>query len=79
MGDWHPLARLLIFAGASLLALGILLQVLLRLFPNLGRLPGDIVIERGNVQVFVPIVTMIIVSVVLTLLLNLAARFFNNR
>jgi hypothetical protein len=79
MSDWHPLARLLIFDGAGLVAVGILVQVLLRLFPGLGRLPGDIVIDRGNVQVYIPIVTMIIISVVLTILLNLIARFFNNR
>lgn len=51
--------------------------VLLRFFPNLGRLPGDLVIDRGNVQVYVPVVTMIILSVALTIIINVVARFFN--
>jgi hypothetical protein len=79
VADWNPIARLLVFVGAGLIVLGVLVQVALRLFPSLGRLPGDIVIDRGNGQVYIPIVTMIIISIVLTLLLNLIGRFFNNR
>jgi hypothetical protein len=41
-----------------------------------GRLPGDIRIERETVHVYIPIVSMLIVSLVLTLLLNLISRFF---
>jgi uncharacterized membrane protein len=41
-----------------------------------GRLPGDIRIERESVRIYVPIVSMILVSIVLTLLLNLISRFF---
>jgi hypothetical protein len=78
VADWNPIARLLVLAGAGLIVLGVIVQVLLRFFPNLGRLPGDIVVDRGNVQVYVPIVTMIVISVVLTIVLNLVARFFNN-
>jgi hypothetical protein len=40
----------------------------------LGRLPGDIRIERGNTAFYFPIVTCIIVSIVLTLLLSLFRR-----
>ena len=43
--------------------------------PGLGRLPGDILIKRDNVTIFIPLGTMIFVSVVLTLLLNLIARW----
>jgi hypothetical protein len=39
-------------------------------------LPGDIRIERDTVRVYVPIVSMLVLSVVLTLLLNLARRWF---
>ena len=39
-----------------------------------GHLPGDIRIERGGTRVFVPITSMLLVSVVLTLLVNLARR-----
>jgi len=41
-----------------------------------GRLPGDIRIERETVHVYIPIVSMLVVSLVLTLLLNLISRFF---
>jgi len=41
-----------------------------------GRLPGDIRYESGNVRVYIPIVSMLLVSVALTLLFNLLRRFF---
>jgi len=41
-----------------------------------GRLPGDIRYESGHVQVYVPIVSMLIVSVVLSMLFYLLRRFF---
>jgi DUF2905 family protein len=41
-----------------------------------GRLPGDIRIERENLRVYFPITSMILVSVVLSLLLNLLRRLF---
>jgi hypothetical protein len=44
---------------------------------RLGRLPGDIVIQRDNFTLYIPLGTMIVLSLVLSLLLNLAARFFN--
>jgi len=42
----------------------------------LGRLPGDIRIERGGFSFYFPLATSILVSLGLTLLLNLLARFF---
>lgn len=41
-----------------------------------GRLPGDIRYESGNVRVYIPIVSMLLVSVALTLLFNLLRRLF---
>lgn len=43
----------------------------------LGRLPGDIRIESGNTTFYFPIATSILLSLGLTLLLNLLGRFFN--
>jgi hypothetical protein len=60
--------------GLSLAGLGLLL-VLIGKIPGLGRLPGDILIKRENMTIFIPLGTMIVVSVVLTLLLNLIARW----
>ena len=41
-----------------------------------GRLPGDIRYESDNVRVYIPIVSMLLVSIALTLLFNLLRRFF---
>ena len=54
---------------------GLFLALGLRI-PFLGKLPGDISIDRGNVHVYFPIVTGLLLSLVLTVLLNL---FFRNR
>ena len=58
--------RFLILSGVLLLALGLAWPLLGRL--GLGRLPGDIVIQRGSTSFYFPIVTCLIVSVVLSLL-----------
>ena len=55
------MARTLIVAGLVLLALGLLLHVSPGV-PWLGRLPGDIRIERPGVRVYVPIVSCLVVS-----------------
>ena len=54
--------------------IGALLWRMPRLFSWFGRLPGDIHYESGNTSFHFPVVTMIVVSVVLTLLLNLLLR-----
>jgi Protein of unknown function (DUF2905) len=41
-----------------------------------GRLPGDIRYESGNVRVYIPIVSMLLLSLALTLIFNLLRRFF---
>lgn len=66
------MARLLILAGIVLIAAGIIWLVAERV--GLGRLPGDIVIERGNVRIYIPLMTMLIVSIVLSLVLWLINR-----
>ena len=73
MGDLGHLGRMLLLGGALLLALGALLLVLARLAPG-GRLPGDIVITRGPVSCFVPLATSLLLSLLLTILLNLWSR-----
>jgi hypothetical protein len=65
--------RLLIILGALIVVIGLALTFGPRI-PFLGRLPGDIAIDRGNIHFYFPIVTSLILSVVLTLLLNLFFR-----
>ena len=61
------MSRGLIIFGIVLIAIGLLWPVMSKL--GLGRLPGDIVIERENFRLYVPIMTSLIISVVLSLLL----------
>jgi hypothetical protein len=69
----RELGTLLIVIGGIVLVLGVGLLAADRI-PWLGRLPGDLVVRRGPVTFYFPIVTSIVVSLVLTLLLNLFWR-----
>ena len=67
------LGRLLVIAGAVLVALGGVLMLSGRI-PWLGRLPGDIVIRRENFTFYFPLATSLLISVILSLLLWLFRR-----
>ncbi len=71
----RDLGRLLILTGGVVLLVGVILTFGGRV-PFLGRLPGDISVSRGNTQFYFPVATGLLLSVVLTLLLNL---FFRGR
>jgi hypothetical protein len=66
------MARWLIVLGVVLIVVGLLWPWLARL--GLGRLPGDIVIERENFRLYLPITTSILISIVLSLILWLLNR-----
>jgi hypothetical protein len=66
------MARTLIIIGLVIVAIGVLWPWLAKL--GLGRLPGDIVVERGNTSFYVPIVTCVLISVALSLVLWLFGR-----
>jgi len=66
------LGRMLLIMGLVLAAVGAALLIGGKL--GLGKLPGDVTIERRNVTFYFPLATSIIVSLVLTLLLNLWLR-----
>ncbi len=70
----NPIAKLLVIGGAVLIVIGLLWQVGGRFLP-LGRLPGDIVVEKENVKFYFPIVTCIVISVVLSLLMSVIRLF----
>lgn len=76
MGDLTGIGRLLLVSGLVLAAVGAVLLLAPRVpgLNRLGRLPGDIVIERGTVSIFVPLVSSIVISVVLTIVINLFLR-----
>jgi uncharacterized protein HemY len=64
--------RLLIILGLAIVAIGLAWPWLAKL--PIGRLPGDIVIDRPGMKVFFPLTTMIIASLVISLLLWLFRR-----
>ncbi|WP_237056992.1 DUF2905 domain-containing protein [Microbulbifer sediminum] len=68
------MSRWFIVAGCILLVIGVLMHFAPGLFTWFGRLPGDIRFESGRSRVFIPITSMIVISVVLSLLLNLFRR-----
>ena len=70
------LARLLIIIGLVIAFVGVLIMVAVRFFPWLGNLPGDIRFETENSQVYVPLATMLLVSIMATILLNVVIRIF---
>jgi uncharacterized membrane protein len=74
--ELNTLGRGLVVVGLLILLAGGVLIVAGRI-PWLGHLPGDIVFERGGLTVFIPLTTMALVSILLTLLLNLVARLFH--
>jgi hypothetical protein len=66
---YHPLAKTLIAFGAGLIIIGVILLVLGRT-GVLGELPGDIHIQKKNLEFRFPVVTCIVASVILSLLLS---------
>lgn len=70
----RPLGLLIVGLGVAAIVIGLLVWA--GWLSWFGRLPGDIRIERENVRVYFPIVSMILISIVLSLLLNLLRRFF---
>jgi hypothetical protein len=65
--------------GAGLLVLGALVRFTPGLFTWFGNLPGDINIQGENSRVFIPITSMIVVSVVLTLVVNIVGWVLRDR
>jgi hypothetical protein len=76
MSDLSGAGRFLLVSGLILAAVGALLILAPRLpgLDRLGRLPGDFVIDRGPVTIFIPIVSSLVISVLLTVVLNLILR-----
>ncbi|MGA7487886.1 MAG: DUF2905 domain-containing protein [Xanthobacteraceae bacterium] len=66
------MARFLVMLGLALLVVGLLWPYLTRL--GLGRLPGDIVIERDNVTFYFPLATCLLLSLLFSLVLWVVNR-----
>ena len=70
-------ARLFVILGVVFLVIGGLLYLAARLNLPLGRLPGDIRLGNGNFTCVLALGTSILLSIILTVLLNVVARFLN--
>jgi len=68
---------LIIWLGVALVVIGVLVS--LGLFSWFGHLPGDVRAEGERGGFYFPITSSIVVSVVATILINIALRLFNNR
>lgn len=79
--DFQSLGRVILIIGIILAILGGLLMLIGRLpfLSNLGSLPGDIRIEGQGFSCFIPIVSMILISIVLTIVLNIIVRLINRQ
>ena len=64
------MGRVLVLVGLGIAGIGVLIM----LGVPLGRLPGDVVLRRGNFAVYVPVSTCIVLSLLLTLLLMFLRR-----
>jgi len=66
--------KLLILAGIGIVLLGMIIKFAPWLLNWFGKLPGDINIQSENSRVFIPITSMIIISLLLSLIVNLWLR-----
>lgn len=71
------LARVLVVLGLVLVVIGGLVYLAAKINLPLGHLPGDIRIQTGNISCFFPLATMILLSILLTVGLNVIIRLIN--
>lgn len=69
------IGKMIVLIGSLIVIAGLIVWLLGDKLRFLGNLPGDIRIERENYRIYIPITTMILVSVVLTLILWVVQRF----
>jgi hypothetical protein len=72
----EQIARILVIVGVLLVVAGGLVFLAARLGLPLGRLPGDIRLQTDNLTCLFPLATMIILSIVLTVVVNVVIRLF---
>ncbi len=70
---WESFGKMFLFIGVIMLLLGGIMLAGGRLF-GLGRLPGDIFIQKGNFSFYFPVMTGIILSILLTIIINIIRR-----
>lgn len=69
MSSLEDIGRVLLIVGIAVAVIGLLLLAVGRI-PGVGRLPGDLVLRTDGVTCFIPIATMLLLSLLLTILVN---------
>jgi len=70
MNPLNEIGKLLLFFGIFMVLAGLLLMFLPKI-PFVGKLPGDIVIRKGNFTFYFPLATSIILSIILTIIFSI--------
>lgn len=70
---FFSMGKVILLGGLILIILGLLMIAAGKIF-NLGRLPGDIVIQRENFTFYFPLLSSIILSIILTVVLSIIFR-----
>ncbi|MDX9856781.1 MAG: DUF2905 domain-containing protein [candidate division Zixibacteria bacterium] len=73
MSEWSAIGRALVVVGSVAVIMGLIFVFHDRI-PFLGKLPGDFFVKKNNTTFYFPLTTMLIISVILTILLNLFGR-----
>ena len=69
MGKW------MIIGGGIIIVIGLILQFAPSLLKWFGHLPGDINIKKGNTRIFFPVSSLLLISIILTIIVNLIRHF----
>ena len=70
--NWIEMGRFLIVAGTVIVVIGLVFMISDKL--PLGRLPGDLQLGSGRFKVYIPIVTSVLLSIVVTVVVNFFSR-----
>lgn len=70
------IGRILLIVGGAIVVLGLIL-ILSQHVPFLGKLPGDILIKKDGFTFYFPVVTLLIVSILLTVIINVILHFLS--
>ncbi len=70
------MGRLLVIIGLAVAFCGVIILIAIHYLPWLGNLPGDFRFEGENYKVYFPLATMILISILATILLNVVLRIF---
>ena len=71
------MGKILIFIGLTIFIVGVVMYVLGNNIGGFGNLYGDIKIIQSNYKFYFPITSMLLISIILTIIINIVSHFFN--